>query len=62
MTSKNDVLIIEDSPAIGMLLKNYLEKLGYIQIHICSSGASGMMTFKDLISSVISSVIANGII
>jgi len=50
MNSKNDVLIIEDSPAIGMLLKNYLEKLGYTQIHICSNGASGIMTFKDLIS------------
>ncbi len=50
MNSKNDVLIIEDSPAIGMLLKNYLEKLGYSQIHICSNGATGIMTFKDLIS------------
>lgn len=51
MNSKNDVLIIEDSPAIGMLLKSYLEKLGYTQIHICSNGATGILTFKELISS-----------
>ncbi len=50
MNSKNDVLIIEDSPAIGMLLKNYLEKLGYTQIHICSNGLTGIATFKDLVS------------
>lgn len=50
MDSKDDVLIIEDSPAIGKLLKNYLEKLGYTQIHICVSGNTGIETFKDLVN------------
>jgi len=50
MSHENTVLIVEDSPAIGMLLKNYLEKLGYLQIHICETGAGAVTTFNDLIS------------
>ncbi|MCV0392217.1 MAG: response regulator [Nitrosopumilus sp.] len=49
MGIKDDVLIVEDSPAIGMLLKSYLEKLGFSQIHICNNGASAISTFNDLI-------------
>jgi len=48
MSIKDDVLIIEDSPAICMLLKNYLEKLGYAQIHTCTNGSTAIETFKDL--------------
>jgi len=29
LTSKNSVLIIEDSPAVGMLLAEFMRKLGY---------------------------------
>ena len=50
MSSKNVVLIIEDSPAIGMLLKNYLEKLGYTQIHTCTNGSTAIETFKELVT------------
>ena len=50
MSSKNEVLIVEDSPAIGMLLKSYLEKLGYTEIHICATGNSAITTFNKLIS------------
>ncbi|MCH7647135.1 MAG: response regulator [Thaumarchaeota archaeon] len=50
MSSKEDVLIVEDSPGIGMLLKNYLEKLGYSEIHICETGSSAITTFTDLIN------------
>ena len=49
MSSKNEVLIVEDSPAIGMLLKSYLEKLGYTEIHICTTGNSAITTFNELI-------------
>jgi len=48
MSTKNDVLIVEDSPAIGVLLKNYLQKLGYSEIHICKTGSEAVNTFKDL--------------
>src|SRR3989344_262741 len=48
MSSKDDVLIVEDSPAIGMLLKNYLEKLGYTQIHTCINGSTAIETFKEI--------------
>ena len=50
MSSKDDVLIVEDSPAIGMLLKSYLEKLGYTQIHTCVTGSAAITTFNDLVS------------
>ncbi|HSB83263.1 MAG TPA: response regulator [Nitrosarchaeum sp.] len=50
MSLKDDVLIIEDSPAISMLLKNYLEKLDYAQIHTCTNGSTAIETFKDLAS------------
>ena len=50
MSSKDNVLIIEDSPAIGMLLKNYLEKLGYTQIHTCINGSTAIKTFKELVT------------
>jgi len=50
VNTKEDILIVEDSPAIGMLLKNYLEKLGYTQIHTCDTGASAISTFNDLVS------------
>ncbi len=50
MPSKNHIVIVEDSPAIGFLLKNYLEKLGYHQIHTCDTGAVAMATISDLIS------------
>ena len=49
MSSKNDVLIVEDSPAIGILLKSYLEKLGYTEIHTCDTGSSAITTFNELI-------------
>ena len=50
MSSKEDVLIVEDSPAIGILLKHYLEKLGYTQIHTCDTGSAAISTFTDLVS------------
>jgi len=50
MSSKDDVLIVEDSPAIGMLLKNYLEKLGYTKIHTCTNGSTAIEAFKELVN------------
>ncbi len=50
MSKQNAILIIEDSPAVGMLLKNYMEKLGYSEIHICETGSSAITTFNDLVS------------
>jgi len=43
-------LIVDDSPAIGLLLKNYLEKLGYSQIRICDTGSSAIAAFNDLVA------------
>jgi len=46
--SKNDILIVEDSPSIAMLLKSYLEKLGYSQIHTCDTGSTAIHAFEEL--------------
>ncbi len=48
--SKNNILIVEDSPAIGLLLKNYCEKLGYNEIHTCVTGGSAISKFNELVS------------
>ena len=50
MSDKDDILIIEDSPAISMVLKSYSEKLGYVRIHNCDTGTTAIATFNDLIS------------
>ncbi|AFS80801.1 hypothetical protein NKOR_04565 [Candidatus Nitrosopumilus koreensis AR1] len=50
MSEKNAVLIVEDSPAITLLLKNYLGKLGYSEIYTCDSGGSAISTFEGLAS------------
>jgi len=46
-----DVLIIEDSPAVGMLLKEFLTSLDFKDIHTCQNGATGIQVFKELIES-----------
>ena len=33
-----------------MLLKNYLEKLDYTRIHICTNGSTAIATFKELVN------------
>lgn len=48
---ERDVLIIEDSPAIGLLLKEFLNKLGLKKIHHCQDGKTGIDAFKGLIES-----------
>ena len=48
---KDHILIIEDSVATAILLKNYLNNMGYKEIHTCENGKTGIRTFKDLIKS-----------
>lgn len=47
---KQEILIVEDSPAVGILLKNYLNNLGWETIHNCNSGQSALTVFDDLAS------------
>ena len=44
-----DFLIIEDSPAVSLLLKEFLTKLGITKFHFCSFGKSGIEIFKELV-------------
>ncbi len=48
---EKDVLIIEDSQAVGILLKEFLNKLGIKKIHYCPNGETGIKTFKDIVNS-----------
>ena len=50
LVQKQHVLIIEDSMATALLLKNYLRTMGYDQVHTCENGKTGIDTFKDLVN------------
>jgi len=45
---KNDVIIIEDSVAITILLRDFLKKLGYENVETCGTGNAGIRLFSDL--------------
>jgi DNA-binding NarL/FixJ family response regulator len=49
LLDERDVLIIEDSPAVGIFLKEFLIKLGLKNIHNCQTGKAGLVTFNDLV-------------
>ena len=51
MADKKDILIIEDSEAAGILLREYLQKLNYDKIYTCIDGGSGIEKFMELIRS-----------
>ncbi|MGY5144110.1 MAG: TackOD1 domain-containing metal-binding protein [Candidatus Nitrosopumilus sp. bin_32a] len=57
MSSKNSVLIIEDSPAVGMLLAEFMRKLGYTDIKTAESGHAGMSLFKQFVEKDITPLI-----
>ncbi|CUR51503.1 conserved protein of unknown function [Nitrosotalea devaniterrae] len=46
--NKNDVLIIEDSKATTILLRDFLKKLGYENITTTDTGKTGIQLFADL--------------
>lgn len=50
-SKKNDILIIEDSPSTTHLLTEFLNNLGYQNIHSCETGQSGIDVFKELVRS-----------
>lgn len=47
---EKEILVIEDSPAVGILLKEFLNKLGFKKIHYCQNGQSGIDAFKEIIA------------
>jgi len=49
LSSKGSVLIIEDSPAVGMLLAEFMRKLGYEDIKTAESGHAGISLFKEMV-------------
>ncbi len=48
MGDKNDVLIIEDSMATTILLRDFLKKLGYENVEACNTGKACIQLFSDL--------------
>ena len=57
MSSKGSVLIIEDSPAVGMLLAEFMRKLGYEDIKTAESGHAGISLFKEMVEKDITPLI-----
>jgi response regulator of citrate/malate metabolism len=57
LSSKNSVLIIEDSPAVGMLLAEFVRKLGYTDIKIAETGDAGTSLFKQFVAKDITPLI-----
>jgi len=49
LSSKYPVLIIEDSLAVGMMLSEFLKKLGYSDIRSATTGQDGVALFKKTI-------------
>ncbi len=47
-SEKTDILIIEDSAAVAMLLKEFLKELHYENVHICYNGQDGIKKFSEL--------------
>jgi len=47
-SKKDTILIIEDSPATGLLLKEFLNNMGYQDIKISDHGKSGIDIYKEL--------------
>jgi response regulator of citrate/malate metabolism len=47
--TKRDIIIIEDSLTVATLLRDFLNKLGYQNIHTCENGASGIRIFEDFV-------------
>jgi response regulator of citrate/malate metabolism len=48
-SQKKGILIIEDSLAVATLIQDFLQKLGYQDIHICDNGKTGIQVFKKLV-------------
>ena len=57
MSSKDAVLIIEDSPAVGMLLAEFMRKLGYTDIKTAETGHEGISLFKQFVAKDITPLI-----
>ena len=46
-----EILVIDDSPAIRLFFRDFLQKLGFSKIHSCENGKTGIKTFEEIISS-----------
>src|SRR5690242_20647269 len=51
MEEKNPIVVVDDSPAITLKLNDYLQKLGYKDIHTFADGQSALKSIKKLIKS-----------
>ncbi|MGQ0771176.1 MAG: response regulator [Nitrososphaerota archaeon] len=46
---EREILVIEDSPAVGILLGEFLNRLGLKKIHYCQNGKTGIESFQEII-------------
>jgi len=45
-----EILVIDDSPAIGIFFRDFLKKLGFNKIHCCENGKIGIEAFEEIVS------------
>jgi len=48
--NEREILVIDDSPAIGLFFRDFLQKLGFSKIHTCENGETGIKTFEEIVS------------
>ena len=48
---KKPIVVVDDSPAITLKLNDYLQKLGYTDVHTFADGKSALKSIKKLIQS-----------
>ena len=48
MSTKQPILIVEDSKAVTLLLKSFLERLEYVDVHTSETGSDAIKIFKKL--------------
>jgi len=44
-----EILVIDDSPAIGIFFRDFLKKLGFDKVHSCENGKTGIETFEEIV-------------
>jgi len=57
MGAKDIILIIDDSTAIGILLTEFLKKLGYVDVKTSTTGESGLALFQELLNNNITPLV-----
>ena len=48
---ERNILVVDDSQAVGLFLKEFLRKLGFNNIHYCENGETAIKAFLGMVTS-----------